>query len=265
MNFGQIFQSSKTFVIKNLPTILTGVGVVGIGLTAVFTAKGTLKAERLLNEAEIPEDTSLKDKAKLTWKCYAPAAVTGIGAAACFISANRISMSRIATLASIVTAAEKTLVENRDVVEEVFGEKGLRKVDEKLNEHGAERLLNPAKEIYETGHGTVLCCERYLTGLCFRASPEWVLKCVNDYNALVLENMKLGIGGEAFNRFIEQLIPNIDPKQLPDLGENIGFNPQLNGQLMELVCDSGLVPGTDEPYYIFTQRNVPIANYNEYC
>ena len=261
MKVSQLLSTGRKVFIDNLPTILTGVGVVGVGVTAFLAGKGALVADQYLNEnIENPEELDLKDKTKLTYKFYIPAAVAGIGTAACIIGANRISVKQLAAAATLATTTEKLLIENREKVEELFGEKGLRKLDEKLNEDHAIKYFSNLDNVYETGHGSILCCEGYLTGTKFRATPEWIYKCVNDFNAMLNAGEEL-----CYNDFMTLLRPNIDINLLPKCGDTMVYNPQINGRLMEIVLDSGLIPETGEPYLIFTQRNIPIDNsYRDY-
>ena len=262
MDVKGILKTGKSLVVHNLPTILTGIGISGVGVTAFFAGKGALEADRYLRETHEEselESMSLKDKLKETYPFYIPAVVTGAATVGCIAGANHLNLRKIATATTIATTTEKALIENREKIKELFGEKGLRKVDEKINEDHAAEYFKSLDNVYETGHGSVLCCEGYLTGLRFRANPEWVHKCVNDYNA------ELNAGTpRSMNDFLELLIPNIDINTLPSHGDEIGFNTSINGQLMEIVVDSGLLPDTHEPYLIFTQRNTPISNYDQY-
>jgi len=262
MNLKHAAVMGKQLVVNNLPTILTGLGIVGVGATAFFAGQGALKAERYLNEnVETPKgcELSFKEKAKLTYRFYIPAALTGAATIGCIIGANRVSVAQLATMTTVATATEKALVDHRNTIEEVFGEKGLKKVDEKLNQQAVARYFGTVGDVYETGHGSVLCCEGQFTGIKFRANPEWVHKCVNDYNA------ELNAGHpQSMNDFLMLLIPNIDTATLPTDLDVKGFNLEINGRLMELEEDSGLLETTHEPYLIFRQRNYPLTNYMDF-
>lgn len=259
-DFKQAFKIGRKLFVQNLPTILTGVGIVGVGATAFFAGRGALTAERYLNDAvDNPKDLTLQDKARLTYKFYIPAVAAGAATIGCIVGANRISVAQLATVTTVATATEKALVEHRETVKEVFGEKGLKKIDEKLNENAVARYFGTVGDVYETGHGSVLCCEGQFTGIKFRANPEWVHKCVNDYNA------ELNAGNpQSMNDFIRLLIPNVDISSLPTDLDNKGFNLEINGKLMEIEEQSGLLETTHEPYLIFRQRNYPLTDYLDY-
>ena len=55
---------------------------------------------------------------KITWKCYIPAAVTGIAATACVIGANSVHASRNAALATAYHLSSAALTEYKDKVVE---------------------------------------------------------------------------------------------------------------------------------------------------
>ena len=262
MDVKGILKTGKSLVVHNLPTILTGIGIAGVGVTAFFAGKGALEADRYLRETHEEselESMSLKDKLKETYPFYIPAVATGVATVGCIAGANHLNLRKIATATTIATTTEKALIENREKIKELFGDKGLRKVDEKINEDHAAKYFKSLDNVYETGHGSVLCCEGYLTGLKFRANPEWVHKCVNDFNA------ELNSGNpQPFNSLIELLIPDIDYRSLPTLGDELWFNLGINGQLMEISVDSGLLPDTNEPYLIFTQKNPPLLHGDQY-
>ena len=65
---------------KHSPELLTGIGIAGMIFTTITAVKATPKALRLVDEQEIKEGKRLTNSEiiKTTWKCYVPAAVTGM-------------------------------------------------------------------------------------------------------------------------------------------------------------------------------------------
>lgn len=61
--FKEIGKSTTEWAIKNAPTILTAVGAAGVVLTAMSAGKAAIKAKEKLDE--MPEDTDIKEKAKV--------------------------------------------------------------------------------------------------------------------------------------------------------------------------------------------------------
>ena len=126
---GQIAKNLGGVISKNSPHILTGIGCAGVVSTAVLAVKATPKATIILEkEEEYRERKRLQsltkmEKVRLTWKCYIPAAVTGVCSAACIIGASSISARRNAALVTAYTISETALKEYKDKAVEVVGPK----------------------------------------------------------------------------------------------------------------------------------------------
>lgn len=252
--------SGMRIVKRNLPSILTVTAVCGVGVTAFLTGKAVLNADKKIKdrEEEINDILTNTEKFKLVYKDFIPPLVAGISTGACIIGAHKSSMQQFATVVTAARNIEKQLEDNRDAVSEVFGDKGLRKVDEKINEDRAAKYFASANTVYETGHGTVLCCEGFLTGALFRANREWVRKIVNDFNMRLIDGEIL-----SYNDFIQMLIPTFDAELLPNAGDVFGYNLDIRRLTLEIVEDSFLTQNESEPGYIFNVRELPLLNYTE--
>lgn len=260
MNLKTLLNSGASFVSRNLPAILTGVGIGGLVATAFLAGRGTLKADECIKaeEAKLKVKLDNTTKFKLGIKYFIPAIAAGLGTAGLMVASNRISAKQLATALSVAKATEKILVDNREGVKDVFGEKGLRKLDEKINEKNAAKYFANSANVYETGHGGTLCCEGFLTGTLFKASREWIGKCVNEFNARLLAGEIL-----SYNEFIQMLIPSIDIDVLPDIGYRFGYNLDVKSQLLEIVEDSFLLADGSAPGLIFKLREIPLFEYVE--
>jgi len=111
MTAGTIFRTILRGIERESPTILTTLGITGIATTAIMAVRATPKALSLLEDerAERYRDESRRepvskiDIVKITWKCYIPATLVGIGTIACFIGAHSINLRRNAALAGLYT------------------------------------------------------------------------------------------------------------------------------------------------------------------
>ena len=244
---------------QHLPQILS-VGAFVCGCAAsVFAAKGALEANKRIAEYEArveDVDISTKDKIRISAPCYVPAIVAGLGAAACLIFANKITVGQLATAAAATATAERALADNREAIKEIFNKKGLQKVDTFINEKRTAQFLGMDDKVYESGHGSTLCCESWLTGIKFHAKPEWIRKCVNDFNFL------LNNGADpCMNDFIQMLIPLLNTNELPDIGENLRMPIDMLTKkplLMDIQLDS-ILTDDDQTVLTFTQRNPPVS------
>ena len=105
-NVADLFKSVKMVVSKHSPEILTGIGIAGMITTTILAVKATPKALTLVEDKKKELELYPTDKlttietVKATWKCYIPAAVTGITSITCLIGANSVNSRRNATLAT---------------------------------------------------------------------------------------------------------------------------------------------------------------------
>lgn len=98
-----IFAATK----KYAPTILSGMAVVGVGITGWLSHKAARKFD---------SEKSFKEQ----WKNYIPTGVAGLATVACIIGANWIHLSREAALISGVTFYKTMLKEYEEYEDEMY-------------------------------------------------------------------------------------------------------------------------------------------------
>lgn len=98
---------------KYAPTILSGMAVAGVALTAWLTHKAARKSD--------PEKP-----VKEQWKNYIPPVIAGIGTAACIIGANKIHLGREAAALAAVAFYKAAEEDFEDAVYDKFGDAGLK-------------------------------------------------------------------------------------------------------------------------------------------
>ncbi len=249
---GKIVKVSSAFLTKHAPDILTGCAVAGTVSTAILAGRAVLKAERYINsvcDEHASEDTR-KAIRRQTYKYYAPAVATGLATVGCIVGANAINHKKIAGLVAACTVAETALQENKDKIEELFGDKNLKLIEEsKAIDKGLNAIHN-SEEVVETGHGNALFVEGYLTGTKFRADINWVKKCVNDYNEIVNHDTYAD-----FNEYLER-----HGIHTVKAGANLGYNVHVNG-LMRIELFPEIDLETGETYTVIMQQNEPVANF----
>ena len=174
---------------KSSPTILTGLGVMGLITTVSMAVKATPKALVILDnehthrrnkdgELYAYEEYDMLETIKLTWKCYIPAAVTGLLTIGCIISANRVNLKRNAALLSLYGLSEAALKEYQKKVIETIGDKKERIVRDEI--HKDRITQNPVndKEVILTGSGDSLCYDA-LSGRYFKSDIEKIRQGLN--------------------------------------------------------------------------------------
>ena len=79
------WRSLRKTVQKHSPEILTGIGIAGMIAMAAIAVKATPKALRMIEEKEqeVGKPLTGPETVKTAWKCYIPAAVSGVCACNC--------------------------------------------------------------------------------------------------------------------------------------------------------------------------------------
>lgn len=134
---------------KNAPTILSGLGVVGVIGTAALAVKATPKAMYILEEKEKEKGDKLTKFELVTavTPVYIPAILTGATTIICILSANHLNKEKQAMLTSAYAYLNTTYNEYRTTVKEIFGEDADDKVQEKMAiKRYEERPIEPEEK-----------------------------------------------------------------------------------------------------------------------
>lgn len=184
--------SSKFFIEKNLPTILSGMAVAGVITTTIFTVHSTNQAKEAIEEEKERQHIKIalpkKEVIKIAWKYYIPTAISAISTIACIVGSNSINLRRNAAIAGLYSITDASLKEYK---EKVVNEIGKRKEEKIRNEINQEKIeANPPKDnqIIMTGYGSTLCWDA-LSDRYFRSDLEKLRQIQNDLNYRLLSEM----------------------------------------------------------------------------
>lgn len=194
MNIRGIVRSTEKLVSENSPAILTAIGVTGTLTTAFFTGKASFKAAEILREEheknglnDYPDPVfANKERVRLIWKEYIPAAATGAATVTAIIMANRIGTKRTAAVAAAMTVAERSYDEYRDKVKEKLGEKKEREVLSDIAQDRVSRSYDKSMDV-KVQPGEQLCHDAY-TGRYFSCSVEKLRRAENNINKQIINN-----------------------------------------------------------------------------
>ena len=257
--FRKIYKIGRAFLVNHSADILTGFTACGVVLTAIQTHKATLKADAYLriNGYDMANPDTQKVLKWQSRKNYILPAATGaltIGAA---IGANYINHKQIAGLAAACSAAELALTEHRDKIEELFGEKSLKELDDGLMHDAAVKgLLSEAKTTH-TGHGNTLCIEG-ITGQKVYASPEWFYAVRNRFNQEVNSCTYASVA-----EYLEMLYTDCtEPYYIPEWCNEQGYNVYITG-LLEFCTPHWEGDAEGEAIVVFKPTHKPVHNYME--
>ncbi len=175
---------------NNAPAILTGLAVTGTLSTAIFAARGAVKATRELDGyyETYPDEhqKTLNESIRVVWKHYIPAAGMGVATIAAIIGAQAINTRRQAALISMYTLTDTAFKEYREKALEVVGKNAEQKVRDGIAKDRVDSDPVTGRDVIITGKGDVLCYET-LTGRYFTSDMESLRKAENNINAHIIK------------------------------------------------------------------------------
>ena len=153
---------------KHSSEILTALSIIGVGTTVYTAHQDTIKAEHVLDDVRyeyrkkgIYHKFTLEEKARLTWKCYIPTAISAVSTAGCIAGSHYCSHKQKEAISSAYTLSQMTLQEYQKKVIEKIGEKKERDIREEAYNEVAKRQapmcmdIN-SNDVIDTGHGNTL-------------------------------------------------------------------------------------------------------------
>lgn len=236
-NAAKMLKTTKIFLSKNSPSILTGLGITGMLATTVISVKQTPKALMLIEEEkdrlELGTDDKLtiKETVKATWKVYIPAAAICVASMACLIGANSVNTRRNAALATAYKLTETAFSDYKEKVVAEIGEKKDKAIREDISKDKLADNPVSKSEIFITEKGNTLCFDP-ITSRYFKSDIDRIKKAENEINKRLLHEMYMSL-----NDFYE-LIGLSDSSLGDDLGWNIdkGF---LELDFSSLIAEDG--------------------------
>lgn len=224
---------------KHSPEILMGIGIAGMITTTVLAVKATPKALRLIddkkNELEVEALTPI-ETVKTTWKCYVPAAISGVASIACMIGSHSVNARRNAALATAYKLSETAFSEYRESVVETIGEKKEKTVRDKMSEEQIKNNPVSKTEVIVTGKGQTLFFEP-LSSRYFYSDMNKISRAENKLNKWI--NCDPFNAGVTLNDFYAEI-------GLPTTmtGDNLGWN--LDVGLIEIYTSAQKVEEGEE-------------------
>ena len=216
-NITNIIKGIKASISRHSPEILTGIGIAGMVTTTILAVKATPKAIKLIEaekQAKHVDALSPVDTVKTVWKCYIPAAMTGVSSIACLIGSNVINAKRNVALTTVYTLSEMARNEYKEKVIETIGEKKERTIKEKVDAERIKKDPVSKKEVIITEKGTTLCYD-HVFGRYFKSDIDIINRAMNKINREIVINMYASL-----NDFYAEL--GLSPVEMGyDLGWNI--------------------------------------------
>lgn len=145
---------NNTFLKRHSSTILTVMGAIGVGATAVIAVKDTPKALRILEEAEQEkgEELTVKEKIITAGPVYIPAIAVGVSTIACIFGANALNKRNQAALMSAYALLDQSYKDYKRKVSDIYGEGA----DKRIIEEVAKEELEPRDNTDDTDDSNVV-------------------------------------------------------------------------------------------------------------
>ena len=254
LSFKDVLSNFKTTMVKNTPGILVGLGIVGMAGTTILAVKATPKAIVLIEEKKKElkvESLTPVETVKATWKCYIPAAVTGVMSTACLIGASSVNARRNAALATAYNITKVALNDYKDAVVETIGEKKEQIVRDTASKKKIERDPVTSTEVVVTERGTTLCYDAVF-GRYFRSDIDTIKRAVNELNRNIVSSMYASL-----NEFYDEIgLPPIE------IGDKLGWNMD-DGQIEVDFSSQLAADGT--PCLVISFNVAPNYEYYKFC
>lgn len=245
----------RTALTKHSPEILTGIGIAGMLSTTVLAVKATPKALRKIEEyKKVSDNEDLKpiEVIKVTWKCYIPAAITGVTSAACLIGASSVHVRRNAALATAYNVSRTALAEYKDKVIETIGEKKEHAIREHISKDKIENDPVTNHEVIMTDKGNTLCYDSH-SGRYFYSDIDAIKRAITKINRRLVTSSEMYA---SLNEFYNEI--GLEATQIGyDLGWNIDDG--------EIDIDFSSQLATDgRPCLVITYTVAPDYNFSKY-
>lgn len=247
----ELTQSVKSAIQQHSPEILTGIGIAGMITTTVLAVGATPKAVKILEarkEEMGVEKLPVKEVVKSTWKCYIPAAVTGVTSIACVVSSTVIGSKRTALFATAYEVVKTTHNQYRQKVIETIGEKKEKGIQDAIAQDNINNNPVDINTVIVTGKGESLCYDTY-SGRYFKSDMNTIERAINELNYQMTHNEPY----ISLNEFYTLI--GLEDTQL---GDDLGWN--IKNGLIE-VRFSSVISSDGKPALSINYEVMPEANY----
>lgn len=242
---------ASQIVSKNSPSILAGVAIAGVVVTAVAMVKATVKSAEIIEDHEkqmadldrkfdsdktIDEETQKQLRKQVTINTikdlapnYIPPLIMMGATIACIVGCNSKHIRRQAALAAAYNVSESTLRSYEAKMRALVGDKKTETVKDEANIERLKTIVGSSPAVIETGKGSELFVDNQ-TGQLFRSNMEYVRHCVTD-----IDNRLTDMGGDTFIPLNDLLMAW--GCHTCEFGKDFGFNVETRAQTRMTIFD----------------------------
>lgn len=250
-NLSRGLKTIKSVITANSPVLLVGATITGVVATGVLAAKGGYKARGIIDEAQLEKGTeplTRQEQVKLTWLCYAPAALAGATSISSCVGVHFVHTKRFAELAGLYAVTSGKLDDMKEEVDEMLTGKKSQDFKDRMAQKAANGDPLNNNEVIITDGGTELCHDNF-SGRWFQSNVNLIDKAVNDTNSLLIDEGEIDL-----NRFYEQLgLPPVP------LGDDFGWSKTKVDRI--IVSYGSLTTPEGKPAIDVSFRKTPLPKY----
>lgn len=196
---------------KHSPEILIGLGIASAITSTVLAVKATPKALLLIkkeekikarkynakyDELDIAAESLILSKPemiKVTWKCYIPAAISGVASVAFLLGSNSVHVKRNAAIATAYKLSETALTDYKKEVIETIGEEKAKLIQDKVAQKHVDEHPVSSNQVIIAGSGKQLCYDG-ISGRYFESDIQTIRAAVNTINETMVYEMYASLG-----------------------------------------------------------------------
>lgn len=255
------------FTERNTPTILTGLGVLGLFETGVLAYKAGPKGKEIMEAKKkdlrdvYPGDNAAKravygEIVKEMTPVLAPPVAMGVATGACIIGSHHVSSRRIAAISAAYSLTETALKEYKEKTKELVGEKKAQQIRESI---AKDKLKKNPPEVKEEQlamlptNGLVLCMDSF-SQRPFYSNAQKIGKAINTLSARARSEMSVSLN---------ELYDEIGAPELTHLpnGEDVGWTADDASSGSLPIYFTALLTETEQPCLYLDYEVTVIADY----
>lgn len=247
-------ENAKKFLHLKAPSIMTGLGVAGVIVTAISSGKATLEARDRLELAEVMaqarnEELNTKDKFVRIWTAYIPTVVLAGASITCILGAHNINVRRQAAVVTLYQITERGFDKYREHVVGAIGENAERKIRDTVAQSQLKENPVTKTEVYITGAGKSLFYDG-LSGRYFESDMETIRRAENNMNHAILQEMYVTL-----NQFYGDI-----GLTGTDMGSEVGWDTDRK---LEIFFTT-MISDDDRPCMVINYTTKPVMDFGKW-
>lgn len=247
-------ENIKKLIRLKAPSIMTGLGVAGVIVTAISSGKATLEARDRLELADVMaqarnEELTTKDKFVRVWTAYIPTVILAGASITCILGAHNVNVRRQAAVVTLYQIAERGFDKYREHVVDAIGENAERKIRDTVVQSQLKENPVTKTEVYITGVGRSLFYDA-LSGRYFESDMETIRRAENNMNHTILQEMYVTL-----NQFYRDI-----GLTGTDLGSEVGWDTDRK---LEIFFTTQ-ISDDDRPCMVINYRTKPVMDFGKW-